>query len=41
MPNARGRPTRVIAARTASTGSAIRIAMPIAIVGPSRSRERA
>ena len=41
MPIASGRPTSVIAAMTAATGSTIAIAMPIAIVGPSRSRERA
>ena len=41
MPIASGRPTTVIAAINAISGSTIRIAMPIAIVGPIRSRERA
>ena len=41
MTIASGRPTRVIAAMKAATGSAIAIAMPIAISGPIRSRERA
>ena len=41
MPIAKGRPIRVIAAMNAAIGSTIAIAMPIAIVGPIRSRERA
>ena len=41
MPIASGRPTRVIAAMNAAIGSTIATAMPIAIVGPIRSRERA
>ena len=39
MPIASGRPSRVIAATKAASGRTMKIAMPIAIVAPIRSRD--